>query len=35
MRAKLASVRAKLGSGGGSTKVAGLVCEMIAGGQEK
>jgi lipid-A-disaccharide synthase len=34
MRAKLAGVRAKLGSGGGSARVAGLVCEMVADGQE-
>jgi lipid-A-disaccharide synthase len=35
MRAKLAGVKAKLGSGGGSARVAGLVLDMVADGRQK
>jgi lipid-A-disaccharide synthase len=35
MRAKLAGIRAKLGSGGGSARVAGVVLEMIGDDREK
>lgn len=33
MRARLAGIRAKLGSGGGSARAAGLVLEMLGAGQ--
>lgn len=35
MRAKLAGVKAKLGSGGGSARVARLVLDMVADGRQK
>jgi lipid-A-disaccharide synthase len=35
MRAKLAGIRAKLGSGGGSARVAELVLDMIGDGRQK